>query len=49
LRDNRRSRAIALIAFPDANSRRILNTVSNTNIPNSPPDIRQAATVRHQE
>jgi hypothetical protein len=38
-----------LIALPDANSRRILDTVSNTNIPIAPPDIRQAAIVRHQE
>ena len=38
LRDRCRSRAIALMAFPDACSRRILNTVSNTNIPISPPD-----------
>jgi hypothetical protein len=34
----RRSRAIALTAFPDACSRRILNTVFNTSIPISPPD-----------
>jgi hypothetical protein len=27
-----------LMAFPDACSRRILNTVSNTSIPISPPD-----------
>jgi len=32
------------MAFSDANSRRILNTVANTNIPISPPDIRQAVT-----
>ena len=38
LRDRCRSRAIALMAFPDACSRRILNTVSNTSIPLSPPD-----------
>ena len=37
LRDTRRSRAIALIAFPLACSRRIRTTVSTTNIPISPP------------
>jgi hypothetical protein len=35
-----------LMALPDACSRRILNTVSNTNIPISPPDICQADSLR---
>jgi hypothetical protein len=38
LRDKCRSLAIASITFPDAGSRRILNTVSNINIRISPPD-----------
>ena len=37
LRDNRRSRAIALMDLPPACSRRIRTTVSTTNIPISPP------------
>ena len=37
LRDNRKSRAIALIGLPPACSRRIRTTVSTTNIPISPP------------
>jgi hypothetical protein len=42
----KRLRIIALMAFPDACSRRILNTVSNTNIPISPPDTCQADSLR---
>ncbi len=37
LRESRKSRAIALIGFPSACSRRIRKTVSTTNIPISPP------------
>jgi len=37
------------MAFPAANSRRIFNTVSNTNIPISPPDIRQARSLDHRD
>ncbi len=49
LRDRCKSRAIALMAFPDACSRRILNTVSNTSIPISPPDTRQANSLDHRD
>jgi hypothetical protein len=49
LRDKCRSRMIALMAFPAACSRRILNTVSNTNIPISPPDTCQASSLDHRD
>ena len=37
------------MAFPAACSRRILNTVSNTNIPISPPDTCQANSLDHRD
>jgi hypothetical protein len=43
LRDNRKSRAIALIGLPLACSRLIRRTVSKTNIPISPPENSGAA------
>ena len=49
LRDRCRSRAIALMAFPDACSRRILNSVSNPNIPSRRLTHRQASSLNHRD